>query len=104
MGRAVHQGGAPYFGEIGRLAERMAPSLGRSWCAPTPSSTTTARCAMCATCWPYWPQVLVLHPVPTIRSDALFREAAAAGVPSIRTIDAPALRHGDRVPVGGRHG
>jgi ABC-type sugar transport system substrate-binding protein len=29
------------------------------------------------------PQVLVLHPVHTIRSDALFREAAAAGVPSI---------------------
>ena len=80
---SMAQDGAPYFGEIGRLAEQMAPALGAELVRTNAQLDHDRQVCDVRHLLALRPQVLVLHPVHTIRSDALFREAAAAGVPSI---------------------
>jgi IclR family acetate operon transcriptional repressor len=80
---SMAQGGAPYFGEIGRLAEQMAPALGAELVRTNAQLDHDRQVCDVRHLLALRPQVLVLHPVHTIRSDALFREAAAVGVPSI---------------------
>jgi ABC-type sugar transport system substrate-binding protein len=77
------QGGAPYFGEIGRAAEQLAPSLGVELVRTNAHRDHDRQECDVRHLLALRPGALVVHPVHTIRADALFRLAAAAGVPSI---------------------
>jgi DNA-binding IclR family transcriptional regulator/ABC-type sugar transport system substrate-binding protein len=80
---SMAQGGAPYFGEIGRAAERLAPALGVELIRSNAHRDHDRQECDVRHLLALRPGALVVHPVHTIRSDALFRLAAAAGVPSI---------------------
>jgi IclR family KDG regulon transcriptional repressor len=80
---SMAQGGAPYFGEIGRAAAQLAPALGIELVRTNAHRDHDRQACDVRHLLDLRPEALVVHPVHTIRSDALFRLAAAAGVPSI---------------------
>ena len=80
---SMAQGGAPYFGEIGRAAAQLAPALGVELVRTNAHRDHDRQECDVRHLLDLRPEVLVVHPVHTIRADALFRLAAAAGVPSI---------------------